>query len=88
MDHQKDPSKLSAVQEADLFLVSMEKLERWARARISASRGKKRVLLQTALAGMYGQLQFLLIVSEKDLNNVSIQKTTGQTHSHNLVQTE
>lgn len=75
MDHQKDPSKLSAVEEADLFLVSMEKLESWARARISASRGKKRVLLQTAIAGMYGQLQFLLIVSEKDLKNVSIQKT-------------
>ena len=67
MDHQKDPSKLSAVQEADLFLESMSRLEIWAKHKLSHTKGKKKRQYETALANIYGQLQFLLTISQKEL---------------------
>lgn len=60
---------MTTVEEADLFLESMERLEDWAKAKLKNSRGKKRVALQTALAGMYGQLHFLITIAQKELTN-------------------
>lgn len=60
---------MTTVEEADLFLESMERLEDWAKAKLKNSRGKKRVALQTALADMYGQLQFLITIAQKELTN-------------------
>lgn len=60
---------ITVIDEADLFLDSLTKLKEWAALRLATTPPDKKQQFITALAALYGQLQFLITVADLELRS-------------------
>lgn len=66
---------MTVIEEADLFLQTMDEVHTWAIDKLDAASDVRKAHLRTALADLYGQLLFFITTTEHQLYD--LQKQNG-----------
>lgn len=61
----------TVIEEVDAFLATMQQLEEWVKLKQSSVTPNRLPVFQKAIASLFGQLNFLITISELELRNDS-----------------